>query len=237
MRGIIQALAVAAMVVTSAPAPALATAWAGPQRLAELPLVEAPAAGRGDTLAVLYSGDGGWAPIDKGVARSLASAGVPVVGVNSLRYFWNRRSPEEAATDLEIVLRHYMAVWGKSRIVLAGYSFGAGALPSIVQKLPPDLRSRIRLLALVGVGDTGELKFHVSEWLTHKPADGYPIAPTLASLEGVPMTCIYGSQDKEGEACVAFPEGLVRRIELPGNHHFNGDYAAVAGAIEQAGGL
>src|SRR5262245_32813793 len=101
-------------------------------RLAQLPLTTVPAAGGGDTLAVFYSGDGGWAAADKGMAEALVRAGIPVVGVNSFNYFLVRRTPEGAAADLTLVLRHYLAAWGKSRIVLGGYSFGAGALPLIV---------------------------------------------------------------------------------------------------------
>jgi hypothetical protein len=51
-------------------------------------------------LAVLYSGDGGWGPLDQGVARQLADNGVPTLGVDSLRYFLIKRSPREAADDL-----------------------------------------------------------------------------------------------------------------------------------------
>src|ERR1700754_2849588 len=94
-------------------------------RLAALPLTVKPAPGAGDTLTVFYSGDGGWAAADEGMTAGLVRAGIPVVGVNSLTYFITRKSPEAAAADLALVLRHYMARWGKSRIVLAGYSFGA----------------------------------------------------------------------------------------------------------------
>ena len=205
-------------------------------RLPALPLVETPASGHGDTLAVVYSGDGGWSAIDRGLAQGLVEAGAPVIGIDSLRYFWTRRSPDEAAADLAAVLRRYMAAWGKSRIVLAGYSFGAGALPAIVEHLPADLRSRIRLVALVGVGATGELRFQVGDWLSHAAPDAYPIAPVLQDLKGTPMACFYGDREKH-DACAEFPATVIRRVGLHGDHHFNGDYAAVAQAIRQVAGL
>src|SRR5665213_3679516 len=69
---------------------ALATVSAGsraaqasaPPALKDLPLVEVPATGTGndDVFAVLLSGDGGWAGIDRKVAQSLAERGIPVVG-------------------------------------------------------------------------------------------------------------------------------------------------------------
>ena len=90
-----------------------------------LPVTVTPATGHGDTLAVFYSGDGGWVASDVGMTTDLVKAGIPVVGVNSLRYFVVRKTPEESAADLAALLRRDMSAWGKTRIVLGGYSFGA----------------------------------------------------------------------------------------------------------------
>ena len=80
-----------------------------PLSLKDLPLVEVPATGTGndDVFAVLLSGDGGWAGIDKEVARSLAERGIPVVGWDTLRYFWTARTPAGLARDLDRVLAYY----------------------------------------------------------------------------------------------------------------------------------
>lgn len=204
-------------------------------RLAGLPLVEVPATGGGDTLAVFYSGDGGWAGIDRGLAQGFVKAGVPVVGYDSLRYFWTKRTPQDAADDLAAVIRHYDAAWGKKRVILAGYSFGADALPIIVQHLPPDLRAQVRTVALLGADATGELEFHPGDWLNVSGGDTYPIAPVLTSLKGLPMVCVYGAQERD-DACPTFP-ATVRKVGLPGDHHFNGDYDAVGRALDQAAGL
>ena len=52
-----------------------------------------------DPLAVVLSGDGGWSGVDREVAKVLAGRhGVPVVGLDTLEYFWNGRTPEAAAS-------------------------------------------------------------------------------------------------------------------------------------------
>jgi type IV secretory pathway VirJ component len=216
-------------------APTAPASQASAARLAGLPLVEVPVASHGDTLAVFYSGDGGWASIDRGLAQGLVKAGVPVVGYDSLRYFWTKRSPQAAADDLAAVIRHYQAAWGKRRVILAGYSFGADALPIIVQHLPADLRDQVRIVALLGTDATGELEFHPGDWLDVGGKDTYPIAPVLAALKDLPMVCVYGSEEHD-DACPTFPAG-VRKIGLPGDHHFNGDYDAVGRVLDQAAGL
>ena len=215
-----------------------ALAWSAPTspshaaqpRLAQLPLTVLPAPGAGDTLSVFYSGDGGWAAADQGMTDAFVRAGIPVVGVNSLSYFITRKSPDAAAEDLTLVLRHYMAAWGKGRIVLGGYSFGAGALPLIVPKLPADLRSRIRLVALVDPEKSGELKIWPGDWLNITATDAAPILPAMEGMKGLPMVCIYGSAEPNA-ACAALPTGLARTVRVPGGHHYGGDYATVGRAI------
>jgi type IV secretory pathway VirJ component len=78
----------------------------GPLSLKDLPLTEVPVNGTGndDVFAVLLSGDGGWAGLDQQVARSLSQRGIPVVGWDTLRYFWTARTPEGVAHDLERTL-------------------------------------------------------------------------------------------------------------------------------------
>ncbi|TXF99572.1 hypothetical protein FVD38_12180 [Massilia arenae] len=82
--------------------------------LGDLPLTAVPASAdtapaTQDLFAVLLSGDGGWAGLDQDVAAALAARGVPVVGFDSLRYFWRARTPQAAARDLARVVRGYGA--------------------------------------------------------------------------------------------------------------------------------
>lgn len=198
-----------------------------------LPLEVRPGTRAGDTLVVFYSGDGGWAAFDETVSNDLVSQGLPVVGINSLRYFWTRQTPKAAAADLAEVLRYYLATWNRSRVVLVGYSFGAGALPAIVPQLPPDLRTRVRLVALVSVETRGDLQFHPGGWLNLDDAAGYDVVTLLGRLKGVPLVCIYGSSDTRA-ACPTLPETLIRHIRLTGGHHYGGDVGAVGRAIVAA---
>ncbi|MEW5684944.1 MAG: AcvB/VirJ family lysyl-phosphatidylglycerol hydrolase [Pseudomonadota bacterium] len=197
-------------------------------------VVEAPAHAPGDTLAILYSGDGGWAPLDRGVVRALATRGVPVVGVNSVRYFWTARTPEAGADDLADLARRYMAAWGRRRLVLIGYSFGAGALPPLVADLPSDVKARIRYVALVSPEPAGVLRFRPSGWLGRTDATAFPLAPAVARLGGLRVACLYGAAERR-PGCRTLPRGAAVTVKLPGGHHFGGDFSGLAEAIFRLG--
>jgi type IV secretory pathway VirJ component len=209
---------------TNAPPP-------GDAMLADLPLVEvpAPANAAGDTFAVILTGDGGWAEIDKSIAGGLAAAGVPSVGWSSLRYYWTPRTPDSAAADLQRIIERYAAAWGKPRVVLVGYSFGADALPFLVNRLPEATRRRVVRVALVGLSDTAAFEFHVSSWLGR---GGDPTLATKPEVErvGVPVLCIQGAEERDS-ACGGLEGQRIRVLVVPGGHHFGGDYARLAAAI------
>ena len=85
-----------------------------------LPLVELPADRPSRVMAVLVSGDGGWRDLDKTIGEKLQALGVPVVGWDSLRYFWSRKTPEQTTADLTAILAAYGAKWRADKFALIG---------------------------------------------------------------------------------------------------------------------
>lgn len=216
------ALALSVLAVAAAAAPASAKS-----------VIVTPSAQAGDALAVFYSGDGGWGPLDKKVARRLAADGVPTLGINSLSYFSARRSPQAVADDLAAQLRDYQRRWDRSRVVLIGYSFGASALPAIIPRLPEDLRAQVSHVVLIGTVPHGDLRFHPASWLNRPSHDSFDTPPAIAALTGPKITCVYGDKERH-DVCPDLPEAGIAKVRLPGGHHFNGDYAALGEAVLNA---
>jgi type IV secretory pathway VirJ component len=189
--------------------------------VAGLPLIEVPASDTGREFAVLISGDGGWAPPDKGIANTLAAHGVPVVGLNALRYFVVSRTPDGAAGDLARILRHYAAAWGRDDVVVIGYSRGADIAPSMVARLPDDLRRRVVLVVLLGPSEWTAFTFAIADWIwnIHRPGD-LPVRAELERLRGTPVLCIYGRRDHDA-ICPSLDPTLARPIARPGGHIFD----------------
>ncbi|MBS1223252.1 MAG: hypothetical protein H6R23_2872 [Proteobacteria bacterium] len=198
-----------------------------------VPLTEVPVTGGPDRpqLAMMLSGDGGWALLDRAVTAELAKNGLPTVGWDSLSYFWKARQPDEVALDLERALRYYLDAWKKSRIVLIGYSFGADVLPAVVNRLPQELRDRVDLIALLGPSDYASFEFNLTDWISDKPdAADQPVRPELEKLGSLKRLCIYGA-DETDAACPKLAELGVKTEKMPGDHHFDDDYPGVARRI------
>jgi type IV secretory pathway VirJ component len=203
-----------------------------PVALGNLPVVEVAArlgAPPTDLLAIILSGDGGWAGLDKEVAQALAEHGIPVAGLDSLRYFWSVRTPQGLAGDIDRMIRYYIEHFGKQRVLLIGYSQGADVLPFAVNRLAASTRAHIALGVLMGMSEHAVFEFHVSNWISNDNS-GPATMPEVSRIAGIPILCIYGEGDNDS-LCPKLDAAKVRIVKLPGGHHFNGDYAGLAREI------
>ena len=192
----------------------------------DLPLVDLPADPPGDLFAVVLSGDGGWRDLDKSIADFLQQSGVSVVGLDSLRYFWSEKSPDQLAKALEQVLEQH----AQQHIALIGYSFGADVLPFAYNRLPTALKKRIVLISLLGFAKNADFEITLTGWLGSPPSENaLPIAPELTRIPPTLLQCFYG-EDEDDTACPSLPAGA-EIIKTTGGHHFDGDYAALAKRI------
>ena len=199
--------------------------------VADLPLTVVPAAdgATGPWFAVFLSGDGGWVGLDKGVSRALSKHHIPIVGWDSLKYFWSPRTPDGAAQDLGRVLEYYSRLWGKSHALLVGYSQGADTLPFMVNRLPPAMRRMVGLTALLGLSSSADFQFHFSNWL-HGSTQGLPTGPELERWNGSPYLCLYGAQDGDA-VCSKLTGKDGTSVKMSGGHHFSGGYGQIATEI------
>ncbi|MBB4066660.1 virulence factor family protein [Gellertiella hungarica] len=196
-----------------------------------LPLTLLETAPTRDTMAVIYSGDGGWRDIDSQVGGVLQSKGIPVVGVDSLRYFWSARDPQETADDLSRIIDTYSRQWKVGHVLLIGYSFGADILPGTFNRLPEDARARVSQITLMALSHRADYEISVEGWLGGggKANAGDPVTD-IARIDPARIQCIYG-KDEEEDACPTLAGSGVELIGIDGGHHFDGDYAALTDRI------
>ncbi len=194
----------------------------------DLPLIEVNVAQdkteATQTMAVLLTGDGGWAEIDKELAKILAAQGIPTVGFDSLSYFWKARTPVTTSQDIERVIMQYLEKWNKKQVILIGYSFGADVLPFIANNLSAETQQKVSLVALLGMGKTAAFEFRLSSWMNaDKNPDRLPISPEIAKMKWAKSICIYGIADTAAN-CLPVETHGVKAISMSGDHHFDEKY-------------
>lgn len=214
-----------------------------PDPVAGIPVVEIPAeadvkeAVDADTLAIIWSGDGGWRDIDSSMGDALAARGIPVAGIDSFEYFWHTRTPDEMARDLDRLIRHYTSLWGRHKVLLIGYSFGADTLPFAVSRLPDEDKAALRLLGLLSPSRGADFQINVAAYLGNSDEGAFPLMPEMAKLSDLPIACLYGEEDADDSLCTepGFTAGHI--LKLAGGHHFDGDYDGLLDRLLAAAGI
>ncbi|SAK91939.1 bacterial virulence protein VirJ [Caballeronia glebae] len=199
--------------------------------VSDLPLIELRAAQPTDLLAIVISGDGGWRDLDKTMALALQRDGVSVIGIDSLRYFWSEKTPQQTANDLARIIRTYNARWHTSHVALVGYSFGADVMPFAYNRLPEEARAQVSYISLMGFSPEADFQIRVTGWLGMKASEkALKVRPELNKLPPSMVQCIYGEKE-EDTLCPALTNTGIDVVKLPGDHHFGGDYDALARRI------
>lgn len=192
----------------------------------EIQLTEVAANPGSETLTIFYSGDGGWRDLDKEISEIMAGVGYPVVGVDTLRYYWKYKSPEESAADLAALMNEYRTRWGIKRFVLAGYSFGADVLPALYNRLQDKDKDSIDSILLLAFARKGSFEIHLDGWLGES-SNGIETGSEMAKLPSNKVLCVYGEKEKKKSGCT--DDTVVGEVlKLPGKHHFDRDYNSLA---------
>jgi type IV secretory pathway VirJ component len=206
--------------------------------------VAAPA-GKDDVLTILYSGDGGWADLDKQLGGAFAARGIPVLGVNAFKYFWRNRDPDAAAAELDALMTSSLDQWHKRRVWLVGFSFGADVLPTLVDKLSPANRARIAQLVLLSPSRDSSFEIQFEGYMVAQgrfkafvktllekfnKVEHYDALPPVVALDHrFPVVCYYGKDDADDSLCT--DPGLPAWVNVhpkSGDHHFEGGYQPLA---------
>lgn len=197
-----------------------------------LPIIEiSPQTNAKDIAIIFYSGDGGWRDLDRDVGQQLANLGYPVIGVDTLRYYWHRKEPSQAAADLAGIMDKYRQTWHIKHFVLTGFSFGADVLPALYNRLTPKEQQQVLAIQLLAFSKGVNYEIKMAGWLTETKTESLT-GPEVAKIPKQKLLCIIGEEEAKTSGCT-LPSMTGTVITLPGGHHFDKNYPALAKRLIQ----
>jgi type IV secretory pathway VirJ component len=198
----------------------------------DLPLTLIPTDVKSEQPLVFFiSGDGGWIEFDQKLSESLASKGMPVVGLDARKYFWKEKTPAQTAADLSAALVRHMKLWNKKTFVLLGFSFGASIVPFVATRLAPDLQKALRGVMALSPDERTDFEVHVADMLNLGNNRGrYHVLAEMTRIKDSGLVCLFGHAEDNAVETKLTRAGI-RVAHLPGGHHYEDNYAALTEAI------
>lgn len=198
----------------------------------DLPLTLIPSAAKNNLPMVFFvSGDGGWTSFDQSLSEAIAKKGMPVVGMDSQKYFWNEKTPEKSTEDISKAIAHYMQQWNKKSFVLMGFSFGASVIPFVADRLTSEMKKNIRGVIALSPDENADFEIHIADMLNFgKNKGSYNVLAEMTKIKELNPVCFFGKEEDNDVKEKLLKEGI-KTIILPGGHYYNKDYSGLAERI------
>jgi type IV secretory pathway VirJ component len=181
---------------------------------------------------VYLTGDGGWNSFSENLVQELQKNGYSTIALDTRKYFWNQKNPDQFARDIKTILSVYLKAWNKDSFVVLGYSFGADVAAFLPAHLSADFAPKLSSLILLSPGLSTGYVVKLKNLLNFGPTDRekYKVYPELLKSK-VPVWCIFG-EDEESDAISIIKEyGRVHKLTIPGSHRYDDNIPVVTKAV------
>lgn len=178
-------------------------------------------------IALLFSGDGGWFSFEQSIANRLGNYGIPTIGIDTKKYFWNRKTPEKTASDMAEILIYYAKEWGKNKFILIGYSQGAEIVPFLVTHFPDALKSKVLSIVMLSPETTTDFEIHITNMMgLGSRQNTYNVIEEIIKMQKITAICIFGEGEKT--PVPGLLKGTSIKISfIPGDHHYKSNAALI----------
>jgi type IV secretory pathway VirJ component len=187
-----------------------------------LPTKEWSASTHNKPLLFYISGDGGFNKFSIEICESLNKQDYDVIALNAKSYFWNKKTPEQTANDINNYLSKKLLGRQNQQVVLIGYSFGADVVPFILNKLPKDMDDKILVSFLMASSGSTDFEIHWADILGGNSKRRMDVITELNKLTNEHIVIISASDDLNLDPNKITLKKYTREV-LPGGHHLDGD--------------
>jgi type IV secretory pathway VirJ component len=146
--------------------------------------------------------------------------GISTIGIDTKKYFWNRKTPEETADDVVALFNYYGKVFGKTKFMVIGYSQGAEIVPFVATRLPEALKSNVVSVVMLSPATTTDFEIHITNLLgLGSKQNTYNVIEEIIRIKGVPALCIFGANEKSPVPGLLKGTPVIIAT-IPGDHHY-----------------
>lgn len=196
----------------------------------DLPVKEWNAAVHDKPVIFYITGDGGFNSFSIELCKSLNEKEYDVFSLNAKSYFWDKKTPEESANDINNYLIKNLSGRKNQQVVMIGYSFGADVLSFIENRLSRDLAENVIASFFMAVSGSTDFEIHWSDIFGGNRKRSMDVPAEINKMTGKNIVFINGSDDDTHVMDKVFLKSYTHEV-LPGGHHFEGNTEEISRVI------
>ncbi|MBS1548461.1 MAG: virulence factor family protein [Bacteroidetes bacterium] len=181
-------------------------------------------------LVIYISGDGGFNKFSNNLCAAISAKGYQVIALDAKSYFWNKKTPGQAATGLEKEIKNASTNNESRKIIFTGYSFGADVLPFIYNQFPENMKTRIRSVIMISPSGSTDFEIHLSDMLGGNTKREMDVFKEVNNM-GIPTTVVINGDDEKDTGAGLVTRKNFHHETIPGGHHFEGDINTLASVM------
>jgi len=177
---------------------------------------------------VLYiTGDGGFNNFSTSLCTAINKKGYSITALNAKSYFWDKKTPEQAAKDIATYLDKQFQNRKNQEWVLTGYSFGADVIPFIVNNLADSIRKKLVRIVLLSPSESTDFEVHWFDILGGNKKRSMDVIAELNKIVPIKTAVIFGNDENMSPFKTIKLKNYSTEA-LPGGHHFDDNTDEVA---------
>ncbi len=198
----------------------------------DLPLQISLSKGYREELIIYITGDGGWNSFNQQLVSAFGKQGYGVVALNSRKYFWSEKTPQDFACDFQQFSDYYLKQWGKTSFIIVGYSFGADVVCFLPHLISDDMNHKIKKIALISPSASTDFTIRLGDLISENENVNrkYKVRPQIEQI-ALPVVCTFGKEEVKLLKRTLVQSRSLSINELPGDHRYNNDFALLLQTI------
>lgn len=149
-------------------------------------------------LVVYFSSDGGWHMYDKKLTDSLCTYHIPLLGINSEKFFRRRKTPQQTLDSILPYIELNLKKYNCKKVILAGYSFGAEVIPFLYNLMSDEWKNKVEFMVLLSPSSTSDFKIHLFDQIgIHCRNEPYDVLGAMMKIDNKKIMVFWGKDEKK----------------------------------------
>ena len=151
-------------------------------------------------LMIFFTGDSGRSFFDKKLTDSLCANNIPLMCINSYKYFRKRKTPKQTLDSILPYIDLNLRKYNRRNFIFAGYSFGSEVVPFLYNLMSDEWKDKVEFIILLSPSYNSDFKIHFLDQVgINNRRWPYDVLHEIMKIDNKKIIVFWGKDEKKFE--------------------------------------